>query len=625
MNPKTTFFALAGFIWITLALLPFFLPQYAFVFCWILIALPWAALLAIPYSKSRYMRSTDTSLSDGEVLFFAAPFIAAPALSLAYVAWQSGLPEGVETIFPWTLGAAALLTAVGLKQSGIKGAFDASTTLSALLLFGLFSVYATAAGLLMDETVAKNSQEETYQTFMSDKQIDDGAPLLLTRYFELSIGRWLPEQITRKITATKPRYVVSFIDPRNRELTLEMPVDLDTYRAFERNTIGCIHIRKGFLGLSRLSANVCPSVAKADESSSKITSNALIQQLIDKRFAELDQYFLGLQQQYEQGTLSEEAFFQVLQDFRDTDLQHGPLYREWSELFPNSYASHLVRGIYLSRLGWKTRGTTWYADIPEEDRNRMANIAQQANEELITSLRFSSRPYMSYLYLLNIAQYGGTAEDRRQWVDMGNQIAPQNFYLRRRYMYTLMPRWGGSTEEMKAFLEESRKAGVPSNSLAKLEAILYEDEAETKGGADDKVGALAAWKQVVALYRGIQETPPSDALEAVALILQKQGRKDEAIPAMEELLAVNPKIAWAHRDLGVEYTHRGKYDVAWEHLQAGANLDDAWCQGVVGQTFYFGAPAMQLAADQNAGLVWIRKAAAQGDHSSIEFLRKHGQ
>lgn len=625
MSPRIAFFASTGFIWIAFALLPFLLPQYDFAACWILIALPWIVLLAIPSFQSRFMHSSDTPPSDGDALPWTIPFIAAPVLSLASIVWQSGLPEGAEIILPWTLGVGALLTAIGLKQSGIKEDINANTALSAFFLFVIFSVYAAAVGLFLDEAASRNNQEATYQAYRLNKYIDHDTALSQSWYARLTIGRWLPEDIAHNILLGKPKYVVSFNDPRDRQSTLAIPVDLDTYRSFERTTIGCIHIRQGFLGLSWTSVNLCPNAANTSADSVKMASNALTQQLVERRFAELDQYFLGLQQQYEQGTLSEEAFFQVLQGFRDTAPGHAQLYREWSELYPNSYASHLIHGIYLSRLGWQTRGSTWYADIPDEDRNRMADFARHAHEELITSLRFSSRPYMSYLYLLNIAQYDGTPEDRRQWVDMGNQIAPQNFYLRRRYMYTLMPRWGGSVEAMNTFLEESKKAGVPSNSLAKLEAILYEDEAETKGGADDKVGALAAWKQVVTIYRGIQEPPPSDALEAVALILQEQGRKDEAIPAMEELLAANPKIAWAHRNLGIEYTHRGKYDLAWEHLQAGANLDDAWCQASVGQTLYFGAPAMQLAADQNAGLVWIRKAAAQGDHSSIEFLRKHGQ
>jgi len=71
------------------------------------------------------------------------------------------------------------------------------------------------------------------------------------------------------------------------------------------------------------------------------------------------------------------------------------------------------------------------------------------------------------------------------------------------------------------------------------------------------------------------------------------------------------------------YVQENRLQEAWPALKRAAELDDAWSQFAVGKTIYQGCTDLNVPADREAGLVWIRRAARQNFAEAEDFLREH--
>jgi tetratricopeptide (TPR) repeat protein len=561
-----------------------------------LLTMPWIVFAMALIFPARVVLFPDAQADDR---LRVAVFAIAPAVVLAYRAARDPLPMEWSRMLPLVFAGAAVMTAVAAISGRAARRRDKRVIGVAGALFAAFSVYCGASALLLNRALDRDEPE-----------------------------------LNRSLVASKNIELDAFRRVTSRQMTFEMPwfswaratlpVDAVVYDGLNVHEFACVRIHPGFLHLAWMDVQLCPSEPVADAADGPAEdSSPRVRQLDSGSYAELDRYFNDVQQRYERGQASEKELHDAFLEVREASDHFDRRYDEWIAAYPRSYAAHLLRGSHSFHVGRAARGETWFSEVPAPKIERMERYFRLARQDLHDSLDLTSRPYLSALYLLNVAMIDGDQSERRQWMELGNRLEPKNFFVRRRYMNSLEPRWGGSFPAMEEFLEQSRAAGLTPDKIAELEGMIEEDRAHERYESGDLAGAAQKWGRVLDLYRNAGLAPPFDAQNGYVGALLDQKRVEEAVPEMERLSAAYPDLVWAHTQLAAYYNGKQRFDESWTHLQQGARLHDPWSEAAVGRTLYYGAPKLHIAPDKEAGLVWIRKAAAQGDHDAAQFLRTH--
>jgi beta-lactamase regulating signal transducer with metallopeptidase domain len=193
------------------------------------------------------------------------------------------------------------------------------------------------------------------------------------------------------------------------------------------------------------------------------------------RYAELDQRMNGFQQAYELRTLDEDGLLRAFSAFEDTEpaLQAG--LDAWVQAFPRSYAARLARGSYYFACGVQTRGTKAYSHTTGAQWNGMEFYFDKAGEDLRDSLALDPKPLLTYNVLIRIRMQNGGQAELRALLNAALKTDPKAMSVRRAYMRSLETRWGGSLDEMLAFLDETRRAGFSGDQLWSLERLVDDE------------------------------------------------------------------------------------------------------------------------------------------------------
>ena len=339
----------------------------------------------------------------------------------------------------------------------------------------------------------------------------------------------------------------------------------------------------------------------------------------------LDQYYSKQQRDYEAGNESDQDLYRSFRRLYEDSLDNAGYFDRWVEAFPKSYAALLARGVYEYRMAWSVRGDKYLRDISSAQIDSMKNWLRRARPDLIASLQLTAKPYLSALYLLNVATLQGSAAERQHWYTVGTTIDPANTLVRYRYMFSLRPRWGGSYEQMEEFRRQCEEQHLPPPLLARLDLLIHGDRAEEAMSAGDTGKTFAEWAEVLRLADLAGESPSTEALIGYTRAAQDLNRPADAERGIKLLANRKPTDAWSLARLGWIYAKAHRDAEAWPLLRKAAEQNDSWAQFVVGREMYQGEPTLHKAPDPPAGLVWIRRSADQCYPEAARFLAEHGE
>ncbi|MCH7756520.1 hypothetical protein IIC45_00290, partial [Patescibacteria group bacterium] len=93
--------------------------------------------------------------------------------------------------------------------------------------------------------------------------------------------------------------------------------------------------------------------------------------------------------------------------------------------------------------------------------------------QAIETLRDSERePTLTPAHgaLINIAMMRGENKAQYDAMAEGLRANPESYVIRRRYLFALQPKWGGSVQQMRAFLDRTAEDRHGDKALARLQA-----------------------------------------------------------------------------------------------------------------------------------------------------------
>jgi len=277
---------------------------------------------------------------------------------------------------------------------------------------------------------------------------------------------------------------------------------------------------------------------------------------------------------------------------------------EWVKQMPRSYAAALASGTFHLHSGLEKAGVSPLAAAPKGIAGMQAELAS-ARAEFERALGLASNHYLARQLLMTVARHAGDRKAEQSHYAEALRLAPRLVELRLEHMSALEPRFGGSYEQMQAYVEESRRdLGAPD--LPRLAARLP----ASRAGEHARMGE---WSRALALYdEAIALDPAARSLCGRARALAMQGKPAEALVGIERALALarddraclehairiaglmpsahdviritqlvleaDPSAVDAYTQRGVAYEYIGKRDLAFKDFAEAARLGDAWAE-----------------------------------------------
>jgi tetratricopeptide (TPR) repeat protein len=337
------------------------------------------------------------------------------------------------------------------------------------------------------------------------------------------------------------------------------------------------------------------------------------------KFQELDDYYSAFQRQFDAGKISGDELRNEFRSFYRTDRDLEAKLDGWVRAFPKSYVARLARAIYYKRVGFEERGEEYISKTSAERIRNMDSALGKAIRDFGASMEMERKPFLSYFHVLDISnQYAGVPYTR-QLYEKAVALSPTSFGLRLKFMKALEAKWGGSLQEMRAFMEECRNAHLPDPQLHQLQAMVYEDEGwEDVNYHNDLVGAEAAYRKALEQAANECETCVH-ADTALILVLMKLGKYADAISYLNSYLRAHPGDLWALANRGTSYMQSGSPREAIADWNQAAAAGDDYSEYRLGMAYMTGIPGI-LEGDTKIGVEWLRKSAEQGNADAKRSL-----
>ncbi|MBL8474236.1 MAG: DUF4034 domain-containing protein [Rhodocyclaceae bacterium] len=369
----------------------------------------------------------------------------------------------------------------------------------------------------------------------------------------------------------------------------------------------------------------------------------VLAQLQGGDYAALDARLNGLQQRFEEGDPADEALWPSFKMFEDLapDLASAEAgLVAWRQRFPRSYAARVALGIYYFRRGADARGVKYVALTSRAELAAMERWMSAAWQELEASLELTTRPFMSHAYMLLIESFDGERAEVERQFRSAERHAPASLRLRVRYMGRLKPRWGGSYEQMQAFIDESRTMLGEGAGLAELRAEIPADQAKLATEHQDWNAAEQYYAQAlkyhdaaplrcerawVRLQRDQVDAALDDLEHALALpalgnetacpstlaaLTLKTGENSRVLALLDGFLPHYPRTGDLYNRRGWQLQQHGRHLEAFKDYTRAGELGESYGKAMVGNYLFYGGGG--IAQERERGLAVLKEAAASG-------------
>ncbi len=155
----------------------------------------------------------------------------------------------------------------------------------------------------------------------------------------------------------------------------------------------------------------------------------------------------------------EPQFHEAIHYIFDTiraDERSNQLTSRWLRLAPEDAYALLARASYYRRMAWKARGGGFAGDTPVAQITRMSELVERAIPLYRKAIALKPRLMPAYEGMLNLAKADSLEAVGEEAFEGANAVDPACPTIAKERMNALLPRWGGSYEQMEAYAARLR-------------------------------------------------------------------------------------------------------------------------------------------------------------------------
>lgn len=360
-------------------------------------------------------------------------------------------------------------------------------------------------------------------------------------------------------------------------------------------------------------------------------------------WAALEKEYLELEAAYRARTLDGDAFVDAMEAFAPGNgkIQLADL-EQWVKDRPKSYIGWYTLGLQYQNVAWQERGHAFAAQTSREQFAALHKYGALAHAALRQSIALAPKPVASYTAIIDAAmlvprpelgpqqvttrmmrawkrpqcpteappngEFATSYEEQLHYVCLAFAADPAMSEVLGRFMYFLMPRWGGSFDEAERVLVAFETGGkMPGKTLAIARARLLSQRGTELVETEPK----AAVPYLLQAYDADPRLRNVRWLHRAAHTARR-GAKDMALTVAcdDKILAVVPDDADVIADRGWAYEAMKDHRRYMEDMVAAARLGKMEAQNNVG--YYYMVGQRGLPRDLQQAHAWLTLAANQG-------------
>ncbi len=243
----------------------------------------------------------------------------------------------------------------------------------------------------------------------------------------------------------------------------------------------------------------------------------------------------------------------VVEDMPDNGLEKP--YAEWVRRTPNSFAPYLAAGVYHTSRAWRARGGAWAEKTSPEKFRAMYAEFSKAKWFLEQSRQLHPQLVISYAYSIEAAKASCNRSEIERLKDAALEIVPDSWWVRALYLHAMTPRWCGSLDAMRRFVDETSPHITRNPNLRYLKGrVAFEQGEELTVTAE-----IPRYEEALPYYTEALSYGDYFAYrEGRARTLIALGRYDEAITDLEAAIRKRPSSRRLHLLLVVARSKRIK-------------------------------------------------------------------
>ena len=286
-----------------------------------------------------------------------------------------------------------------------------------------------------------------------------------------------------------------------------------------------------------------------------------------KKFKQLNKDLHQLQLAYESNDLNEPPLFTAYDAFSISHKKFQPLFDSWVTTTPKAYQPYLARAKYYYDLGWSARGGRWASETEQKQMNEMSAYFKKASDDLMFAIERNPKTIVPYYTLMGIMTTLGRDDETERLMRKALKIKPASFNIRSKYLNALKPRWGGSIDKMKTFIDESLLYSSKNPKLNLLEGFVYAE-------AGDMQVTVRKHNVAITLYsKSLEYGDYHYTLYKRGKSLFKREKYQEALDDFNRAIKLQPDSSLYYYRRALTYIDMKKYNDALKDIHFAYQLD----------------------------------------------------
>lgn len=314
----------------------------------------------------------------------------------------------------------------------------------------------------------------------------------------------------------------------------------------------------------------------------------LIQLFRESNFVELNDSLQGYQQAFETGEGDERLLLFAIESITAANPDSEYLLNEWVKSQPNNYAPYLARAYYYYHIAWSWRGHDNIKTTAQYRLTNMHKYLESAADDLTIAIEIQPSLTIAYALAIRILMLIGSEELRNEAYNEAIIQYPNSYLVRASYLWSLKPKWGGSSSRLLEYVREIQPLVAQNPSLQDLlgysdyifaESLSDSQEYEQAREHYDFAIAKGA-DHIVYRERGINHYQLGDYEQALqdfntsleswpqnyrvlrwrANVYMRQGQFNEAVQDLALAVELNPYNKYALLSLAAVLRKVGKFE-----------------------------------------------------------------
>jgi tetratricopeptide (TPR) repeat protein len=205
----------------------------------------------------------------------------------------------------------------------------------------------------------------------------------------------------------------------------------------------------------------------------------MIDYLISRQYGEIEAKIKSCEDAYTTEPEKEYLLGLYYQSFRKEKAELEPHYTAWVQASPNSHMPYMARGAYYLAMGWFMRGAATADKTAKSQMEELKKYITLAEKDLYKAKELKpGHPHIYALLIQTKMLFAGNTDTIHELAKEGLGLNPYSSWIRSHYLFALLPRWGGTIQDMEQVIRDMKQYADRNKHIKALEGRVLAEQGD---------------------------------------------------------------------------------------------------------------------------------------------------